>query len=70
MGLKSSYGRWQDNLFLSRKQAMEAQCYACNGESAELTNDCLGQDTCPLYIWSPWGKNKLRTHIKAYNQNS
>jgi len=32
---------------LTRKQAMKAQCYECNGEE-ESAADCLGV-SCPLY---------------------
>lgn len=37
---------------LTRKQAILAQCYECNGYEAE---DCLGV-SCPLYRWSPYTK--------------
>jgi len=62
MGLRSSYAKWKKGEPLSRREAMEANCYMCNGESAEIKDDCLGEKTCPIYGWSPWGKGKgLRT---------
>lgn len=56
MGYKSSYEKFTKKEPLTRKQAMEAQCYECNGYSAEKTNDCLGFENCALYQYSPWGK--------------
>ena len=35
---------------LTRKEAMDAQCYDCNGRSAV---DCQG-DSCPLYAFFPY----------------
>lgn len=55
MGLKSSFNKFQDKKPLSRKEAMEAQCYECNGYTAEVSADCKGYN-CPLYAFSPWGK--------------
>jgi hypothetical protein len=37
---------------LTRKQAVFAQCYSCNGFEGE---DCQLKD-CPLYQWSPFNK--------------
>ncbi|MFA5402732.1 MAG: hypothetical protein WC318_04425 [Candidatus Omnitrophota bacterium] len=39
---------------LTRKEALLAQCYVCNGfeESGE---DCLGK-SCPLYQYQPYRK--------------
>ena len=37
---------------LTRKQAILAQCYICNGYEAE---DCLGV-SCPLYEYHPYRK--------------
>ena len=42
---------------LTRKQAVLAQCYVCNGEE-EGGEDCLGE-SCPLYQYFPYrGKKK------------
>jgi len=54
MGGKSSFSKFERRESLSRKQAMEAQCYECNGYSFEKVDDCKGFN-CPLYQWSPWG---------------
>jgi hypothetical protein len=63
MGLKSSYQKWFKGESLGRKESMDANCYLCNGESAEIKDDCLGEKTCPLYPWSPWGK--VKGQVKA-----
>jgi hypothetical protein len=70
MALKSSYKKWKSGLQLSRKEAMEANCYECNGKSAELTRDCLGESSCALYLWSPWGKEKSKKGLKRGIQGS
>jgi hypothetical protein len=44
--------RFKEGKLLTRKQAILAQCYECNGYEAE---DCLGV-SCPLYQWSPYTK--------------
>ncbi len=54
---RSSYKKFKDGVPLTRKQAMEAQCYECNGNDVELAHDCLGVE-CALYQWSPWGKSR------------
>lgn len=38
---------------LSRKEAMSAMCYICNGYHAEEEKDCRGE-SCPLYAWFPY----------------
>ncbi len=64
MGYKSSYQKFMRKEHLSRKQAMEAQCYECNGYSAETKDDCLGSGSCALYEWSPWGKGNNKVLSK------
>jgi len=44
--------RFHEGKPLTRKQAILAQCYECNGYEAE---DCLGV-SCPLYLYHPWRK--------------
>jgi hypothetical protein len=46
------YQKFKSGKPLTRKQALLAQCYECNGYEAE---DCLGV-SCPLYRWSPYRK--------------
>ena len=53
---RTSYLKWKDGKPLSRKQAMDAQCYECNGYSVEKKDDCQAT-LCPLYQWSTWGKS-------------
>lgn len=57
MGYKSSYTKFKEDKHLTRKQAMESQCYECNGYSIEAKDDCLGNN-CPLYPFTPWGKSR------------
>jgi len=53
--MNSSFEKFKKGLPLTRKEAMKAQCYECNGYSFEKKDDCKGA-ICPLYQWSPWGK--------------
>lgn len=50
------YERFQKGEKLTRKQAMLAQCYICNG-GAEGGEDCQG-DSCPLYTFMPYNPYK------------
>lgn len=62
------YQMFKDGKPLTRKQAVLAQCYECNGYESE---DCCSKD-CPLYQWSPYNKvakfsrlNKEKPYPKA-----
>lgn len=55
---RSAYLKFKEGKQLSRKQAMAAQCFECNGYTAESKDDCLGF-SCALYPWSPWGKKRV-----------
>jgi hypothetical protein len=57
MGFRTSHQKFLNKEPLTRRQAMEANCYACNGETAEKRDDCKGGETCPLYQWSPWARS-------------
>ncbi len=46
------FKRFKDGKSLTRKQAILAQCYECNGYDAQ---DCLG-NSCPLYGYHPYRK--------------
>ncbi len=46
------FKRFKDGKSLTRKQAILAQCYECNGYEAQ---DCLG-NSCPLYTYHPYRK--------------
>lgn len=48
---------------LTRKEALLAQCYECNGFSME---DCKGL-SCPLYQWSPCNKVSKYHPLKRQN---
>ena len=51
------YRKFKDGKPLTRKEAILAQCYVCNGEEAG-SEDCLGRN-CPLYQYQPYkGKRK------------
>ena len=55
------YKLFQEGKLLTRKQAILAQCYICNGEE-EGGEDCLGSETCPLYQYFPYrGKKKAES---------
>lgn len=49
------YKKWKNGCKLTRREAMLANCYSCNGfEDSNV--DCLGEKSCPLYQFSPYGK--------------
>ena len=52
---QKEYLTWKQKGKLTTKKAILANCYVCNGfeESAE---DCEGEDSCPLYRFSPSGR--------------
>ncbi len=55
---KAAYEKFKKGKPLTRKQAMGAQCFECNGFSTLPAHDCLGV-SCPLYQWSPWGRSRV-----------
>lgn len=61
---KSAYLKFKKGEPLSRKQAMAAQCYECNGYDVELSHDCLGIN-CSLY---PFGRPGAK--VTAYDLQS
>jgi len=50
---------WKAGKPLTRKQALLAQCYTCNGEE-EGAEDCKGSENCPLYAFFPYKGRKRR----------
>jgi len=50
------YKKFKEGKPLTRKQAMLAQCYMCNGEE-EGGVDCQGM-SCPLYQYFPYKGRK------------
>ena len=48
---------------LTRKEAIFAKCYECNGFD-ESRDDCMGGISCPLYHWSPHAKQIDSTSLK------
>ena len=50
---QKEYERFNEGESLTRKQAILAQCYVCNGQKDSGT-DCGGEKTCPLYGHSPY----------------
>jgi len=47
------YEKFREGGNLTRKQAILAHCYACNGEN-EGGADCKGRDSCSLYQFFPY----------------
>ena len=47
------FRKWKSGQRLTRKEAMLAQCFACNGEE-ESAVDCLGAKSCPMYAYAPY----------------
>jgi hypothetical protein len=59
------FQKFKEGKPLTRKGALLAQCYECNGYEGE---DCLGI-SCPLYQWSPYNKslkNRVLDKQKPY----
>jgi len=58
MGYKKGqveYNKWQKGKVLTRKEAILANCYVCNGmEDSDC--DCMGVG-CPLYGFMPYKLN-------------
>lgn len=66
---QNEYERFQKGESLTRKEAILANCFSCNGfeESAE---DCQGK-SCPLYPFQPYrGKKKSISHKSASLETS
>ena len=55
------FKKFKSGKSLTRKQAILAQCYECNGYEAD---DCLAEH-CVLYQWSPYRKRLLKMQEKA-----
>ena len=50
---KLEFVKWKTGGRLTRKGAMLAQCYACNGLDGSRV-DCGGKLSCPMYEFSPY----------------
>jgi hypothetical protein len=48
----AQYKKFTDGKSLTRKEAMLAMCYDCNG-AEESKDDCLGT-SCPMYDYRPY----------------
>jgi len=48
----NEYKRLENGVKLSRKEAIYAMCYECNGY--EQSNDDCENKGCPLYAFSPY----------------
>ena len=56
---RKEHKAWEEGKKLTRKQAILANCYICNGLE-ESNEDCLGKESCPLYgFFSYKGKKPL-----------
>jgi len=66
---QKEYEKFLEGASLTRKQAILAQCYACNGEN-ESKADCQGK-SCPLYRFQPYRglKNTEDGSFKAHRTN-
>ena len=56
---QKEYEKFKDGKPLTRKQAILAQCYDCNGQE-ESSADCKGK-SCPLYQYQPYRGKKAKT---------
>ena len=63
---QAEFEKFQAGESLSRKQAILAQCFICNGEE-QSAEDCKGV-SCPLYQYHPHkGRKKVKEPKKAEN---
>jgi len=53
----TSWEKFKKGEKITRKQAIQAQCYECNGYTILKADNCHASH-CPLYEWSPWGKSR------------
>jgi len=60
---RRDYDNFKKGKALSRKQAIFAQCYECNGLE-ESAIDCITY-SCPLYSYSPYGKRKYKNGVNT-----
>ena len=58
---KLQHKKWQEGKSLTRKEAMLAMCYECNGLE-DSNEDCCGEESCPMYQYAPYKgkKSKLK----------
>ena len=56
---KAEYDKFLSGKSLSRKEAIIAQCYVCNGED-EGGIDCRPTSGCPLYQYMPYNTKSKR----------
>jgi len=62
------YQKYKEGKSLTRKEAILAMCYECNGmeESGEdCMKDCDGENNCPLYQYHPHRSRKKRVMTLA-----
>lgn len=50
------YKKFLDKKFLTKTEAILAQCYHCTGAYDGGTGDCQGK-SCPLYFYMPYRTN-------------
>lgn len=60
---QTEYQRFQTGERLTRKQAILAHCYECNGME-DSRSDCLGV-SCPLYGYYPYREYPSKTYKKT-----
>ena len=65
---QKEYLKFESGASLTRKQAMLAQCYSCNGFEASNC-DCLGK-SCPLYQYMPFKGKKTKDRASEANQDT
>lgn len=62
------YEKFKRGELLTRKQAMLAHCYECNGLE-ESNCDCQGK-SCPMYQYSPFKARKTRELAKKAKKDT
>lgn len=65
MGLitgQQNYRRWQKGKRLTRQEAIEAQCYICNGGENVY---CGGKSSCTIYAYSQFSQERYEKYEKC-----
>ncbi len=57
---QQQYEKWQSGAKLTRREAMLAHCYECNGFE-QGGEDCHGAKNCPLYAYFPYKRQDVRS---------
>lgn len=61
------FKKWKRGQVLTRKESIDAQCFACNGGENVC---CNGETSCPLYRYSPFNREAIRKRAEDGGKGS